>query len=236
MRRDYHNWFSHHLGRHMELLAYGHGGLPVLVFPTSRGRFFEYENSGMIHTLAQKIEWGHLQVFCVDSVDAESWYNRSIHPHERVRRQITYEDYILYEVVPLMKGRNNGAQICTTGCSLGAYQALNFAMRHPDLTSACICMSGSFDMKPFMDGYYDSDFYFNNPVDYLPNIDDPWFLDRYRQMRLVLGAGDWDICLGENFRVAEILERRGIPHWLDVWTGGERHDWPLWERMALKFF
>ena len=236
MRRDYHNWYSHRLGRHMELLAYGHGGLPLLVFPTSRGRFFEYENSGMIHALAQKIEWGNLQVFCVDSIDAESWYNRSLHPHDRVRRHITYEEYLLYEVVPLIKGKSGAQQIHTSGCSLGAYHALNFAMRHPDLTSGCISMSGAFDMKPFMDGYYDNDFYFNNPPDYLPNMNDNWFLERYRQMRLVLAAGDWDICLGENYRMADLLGRRGIPHWLDVWTGGERHDWPLWQRMAVKFF
>src|SRR3954447_15232527 len=84
MRRDYHNWFTHRLGRHMELLAYGHSGIPVLVFPTSQGKFYEYENSGMIHAVWRKIESGHLQFFCVDSVDSESWYNRSIHPHDRV--------------------------------------------------------------------------------------------------------------------------------------------------------
>lgn len=220
----------------MELLSYGHAGVPVLVFPTSRGRFFEYENAGMIHSLAQKIEAGDIQVFCVDSVDSESWYNRGLHPHDRVRRHIAYEDYVIFEVVPLMKGSSGAQQIATTGCSLGAYHALNFAMRHPDVSSACICMSGAFDMKPFMDGYYDSDFYFNNPVDYLPNTENGWFMDHYSRMRLVLAAGDWDICLGENFRMAEILGRRGIPHWLDVWTGGEKHDWPLWQRMALKFF
>jgi esterase/lipase superfamily enzyme len=236
MRRDYHNWYSNRLDRHMELLAYGHAGTPLLVFPTSRGRFFEYENAGMIHVLAAKIEAGQLQVFCVDSIDGESWYNRSLHPHDRVRRHISYEDYILFEVVPLMKGRSGAQQISTTGCSLGAYHALNFAMRHPDVANVCVTMSGSFDMKPFMDGYYDNDFYFNNPIDYLPNMSDPWFLDRYRQMRLILAVGDWDICLGENYRMAEILGRRGIPHWLDVWSGGERHDWPLWQRMALKFF
>ena len=236
MRRDYHNWYSQRLGRHMELLAYGHAGLPVVVFPTSRGRFFEYENSGMIHELAPKIELGHLQVFCVDSVDSDSWYNRRIHPRDRVRAQLAYEDYVLSELVPLIKGVNGAQQICTTGCSLGAYQALNFALRHPDLASGCISMSGSFDMKRFMDGYYDEDFYFNNPVDYIPNMNNSWFLERYQRMRLVLAAGDWDICLGENFRMAEILGKKGIPHWLDVWTGGERHDWPLWQRMAVKFF
>lgn len=236
MRRDYHNWYSNRLGRHMELLAYGHAGMPVLVFPTSRGKFYEFENNGMIHAVSQKIEQGQLQVFCVDSVDSESWYNRGIHPHDRVIRHVAYENYIIFEVAPLMKNLSGHQQICTTGCSFGAYHALNFALRHPDLVNATIAMSGAYDMKSFMDGYYDMDFYFQNPVDYVPNQNDPWFLDRYRSMKIVLAAGDWDICLGENFRMANILGAKQIPHWLDVWTGGEKHDWPLWQRMAVKFF
>ena len=236
MRRDFHNWYSPRLGRNMEMLVYGHAGHPVLVFPTSQGRFFEFENNGMIHELAGKIEWGQLQVFCVDSVDSESWYNRWIHPHDRVARHNAYEDYVVHEVAPLMKNLSGSAQIATAGCSFGAFHALNFAFKHPDLTNSCIALSGSFDMRQFMNGYYDNDFYFNNPVDYIPNMSDPWFLDRYRQMNTVLAAGDHDICLGENFRMAEILGKKGIPHWLDVWTGGEKHDWPLWRRMAVKFF
>jgi esterase/lipase superfamily enzyme len=236
MRRDYHNWYSTRLDRQMELLAFGHAGNPLLVFPTSRARFFEYEDNGMIDAVSGKIQSGDLQVFCVDSVDGESWYNRAIHPHERVMRHIAYEDYVLFEVAPLMKGLSGRERVGVTGCSLGGYHALNFAFRHPDLVSSCVSMSGAFDMKMFMDGYYDNDFYFNNPVDYVPNVTDPWFLDWYRQMQIVLAAGDHDICLGENFRMAHILGTRGIGHSLDVWTGGERHDWPLWRRMALKFF
>jgi esterase/lipase superfamily enzyme len=236
VRRDYHNWHSPRLGRDMELLVFGHAGAPLLVFPTSQGRFYEYENAGMIHVLAGKIDAGQLQVFCVDSVDSESWYNRSIHPHDRVRRHIMYEEYILYEVVPLIRGLSGAGQTGVTGCSLGAYHAFNLAMRHPDVASSCVCMSGAFEMRQFMDGYYDDDFYFNNPFDYLPNMNDPRFLDRYHAMRLILAAGDHDICLGENFQMAHVLGTKGIPHWLDVWTGGERHDWPLWQRMAVKFF
>ncbi|HTU47796.1 MAG TPA: alpha/beta hydrolase-fold protein [Bryobacteraceae bacterium] len=236
MRRDYHNWYSTRLGRNMELLAYGHAGMPVLVFPSSQGRFFEYEDRGMIHAVWQKIEAGNFQFFCVDSIDSSSWYNRGIHPHDRVARHNAYETYIIYEVFPLIRGVNGAGQICTTGCSFGAYHAFNFAMKHPDMTSGCVAMSGSFDMKSFMDGYYDSDFYFNNPVDYIPNMNDPWFLERYQKLKLILAAGDHDICLGENFRMAHILGTKGIPHWLDVWTGGQEHDWPLWQRMAVKFF
>jgi esterase/lipase superfamily enzyme len=236
MRRDFHNWYSSRLNRNMELLVFGEGGLPVLVFPTSHGRFFEYENSGMVHALAQRIEERRVQLFCVDSVNSESWYNRSVHPRVRVMRHMDYESYLIHEVAPLMKQLSNQQQICTTGCSFGGYHALNFALKHPDLTSGCVAMSGAFDLRRFMDGYYDNDFYLNNPVDYVPNLTDRWFLERYQKMRIVLAAGDHDICLGENFKMAEALGKKGIPHLLDVWTGGERHDWPLWQRMAQKFF
>lgn len=235
MRRDYHNWYSQRLGRHMELLVFGHAGNPFLVFPTSRGRFFEYENSGMVRALESKIDAGNLQLYCVDSIDSESWYNRGVHPHERVARYIAYENYVLFEVVPLMMKLSGAGRISTTGCSLGGYYCTNFTLRHPDVVSYCVSMSGAFEMKSFMDGYYDNDFYFNNPVDYLPNMNDPWFLDQYKKLKLVLAVGDHDICLGENFRMAEILGRKNIPHSLDIWTGGLRHDWPLWQQMANKF-
>ena len=64
----------------MESLVYGHAGQPMLVFPTSMGRFFEYEDRGMIGAVAPKIERGELQVFCPDAVDTESWYNKGVHP------------------------------------------------------------------------------------------------------------------------------------------------------------
>ena len=48
LNREYHKWFSPALGREMELLVFGHGGSPLVVFPTSMGRFFDYENRHMI--------------------------------------------------------------------------------------------------------------------------------------------------------------------------------------------
>ena len=96
MNREYHKNYSHELQRDMESLVYGHVGQPMLVFPTSRRRFFEYEDSGMIHALAGKIDAGQLQVFCVDGVDGESWYNRDAHPGARIWRHVQYERYVLH--------------------------------------------------------------------------------------------------------------------------------------------
>src|SRR6202142_3252076 len=210
--------------------------MPVVMFPTSRNKFYEYENSRMIHAIAHKIEARQLQVFCVDSVDSESWYNRGIHPHERVMRHIAYESYILYEVLPLVRGLNGAGQICTTGCSFGGYHALNLALRHPDVVSACVPMSGSYDIKSFLDGYYDHNGYFNNPIDYLPNLNDDSLLSRIRQMKIVLGTADWDMCLDANVKMSGMLHAKSIPHWLDIYGDNSKHDWPLWQRMAQKYF
>jgi len=236
MRRNYHNWYSPRLDRQMELLTFGAGGLPIVVFPTERGRFYDYENNGMIQAVSGPIKEGRIQMFCVDSVDAESWLNRAVHPHERLARHLAYESYVLYEVAPLMKKLSGSAQIGATGCGLGGYHAFNFAMKHPDLTAASIVMSGFFEMRRFMNGFYSNDFYFNNPFDYLPNMSDTWFLERYAKMRLILAVGDRDVCLAENVRMKEILSKRDIPCWLDVWQSQAMYDWPLWQRMAVKFF
>ncbi len=235
MNREYHKWFSPALNRDMETLVFGHAGKPVLVFPTSMGRFFDYENRRMIDVRGAKYESGALQAFCVDSVDAESWYNKAVHPAQRAARHVEYDRYLTDEVVPFIRSRNTNG-LAVTGCSFGGYHSVNFALRHPELVDDCVSMGGAFDIHQFIGDYYDDNCYYNCPPDFLPNLNDPRFLDRYRQMRIVLATGETDICLAENRRLSSILSAKGIPHLLDVWGDGAGHDWPWWEQMAVKFF
>jgi esterase/lipase superfamily enzyme len=236
LQREYYRWWSKDLSRDMELLCFGHAGTRVLVFPTSNGRFFEYEDNGMVGTLADRIDSGQLQLYCVDSVDGESWYNKGVHPRVRVLRHLQYERYILHELLPFIRWKNLTQRLAVTGCSFGGYHAVNFALKHPDVVTHCVSMSGAFDIHQFLDGYYDNDCYFNNPPDFIPNMSDDWFLSRYRQMKIVLGSADWDICLDQNIKFSAILNGKAIPHWLDVWGDNSKHDWPLWVRMAGKYF
>jgi esterase/lipase superfamily enzyme len=236
MNREYHKGYSQELHRDMEALVFGNAGMPILVFPTSMGRFFEYEDRGMIGSLTPKIERGELQVFCPDSVDTESWYNKGVHPRVRVMRHVQYERYILHEFVPFIRWKNPAWQLAVTGCSFGGYHALNFSLKHPDVATHCVSMSGAFDIHRFLDGFYDDDCYFNNPPDFVPKLTDDWYLSRYRQMKIVLGSADWDMCLDQNIKFSAILNGKSIPHWLDVWNDHSQHDWPLWIRMAEKYF
>ena len=230
MNREYHRWYSHRLGREMDVLVFGHGGAPYIVFPTSMGSFHEYEDNGMIGALGGKLAHGALQLFCVSSVDSESWYANHAHPRQRVDRALAYESWLLNEAVPLVHQRNPHP-IGVTGCSFGAYHALLVATRRPEIFRQCVVMGGAYDIRRFLHGYYDDDCYFLNPVDFLPNLNDAWLLDRMRENKWVLVTGDRDICLDDNVRMAEMLRAKGVPAHLHVWNDSE-HDWPQWRAMA----
>jgi len=165
-------------------------------------------------------------------VDLESWYGGHAHPRQRVERAIQYESFLFDEIVPLVRQRNGHDEIGATGCSFGAYHALLIALRRPDVIRRCVTMGGAYDIKRFLDGYYDQDCYFLNPPDFLPALEDPWLLDRLRQNKWVLATGEHDMCWNDNERMAGLLAAKGIPVNLHVWGGGSDHDWPSWREMA----
>ncbi len=238
MRREYHNHYSHQLGRHMEMLSYctdgGHFGMPVVVFPTSQGRFFEFEDRHMVQALDHHINSGSIELYCVDSVDAESWYNRNVGPDWRVARQVQYVRYIEHELAPFIRSRNYNPKMITAGCSFGGYHALNVALQHPFTFNGCLSMSGAFDMEKlgFLGGYHDQNAYFNLPFNYVPNLHDGHVLDRMRQNSYVLATGVHDQCWNDNERMNALLQAKGIPSHLYVWGDNTGHDWPWWQRMA----
>jgi esterase/lipase superfamily enzyme len=232
MRRDYHRWYSRSLDRNMELLVFGHSGPPVVVFPSSMGAFFEYEDRGMVRALEQKLEGGWLQLVCVSSVDAESWYAKRKHPRHRLDRHLQYEAYILGDVVPLVRNLSPNHGIGVTGCSFGAYHAMVMALRHPYTFTSCITMGGAFDIAQFLDGYGDPDAYLLNPVASLPSLSEPYYLDQLRRNKFVLATGEWDICKKANEDFSGILAAKSIPHSLHIWGFGSKHDWPYWQPMA----
>jgi esterase/lipase superfamily enzyme len=235
MKREYHKWYSPSLGREMELLLFGHAGQPVLIFPTSCGRFYEFEDRGMVGVAAHQLERGHHQFFCVDSIDGESWYNRKVPARWRIARHLQYENYLMNEVVPLIRQVNGTPNLATLGCSFGGYHAANIAFRHPDIFTHMLSMGGAFDPSNFLSGYHDQDVYFNIPAQYLPNLNDSWHLDRYRHNTYILATGVHDQCWNDNERLAQILREKGIPVRLDVWGDNTGHDWPWWQKMLTTY-
>lgn len=230
MRREYHRWYSPSLGKDMELLIHGHGGAKVLVFPTSLGKYFEWEDRGMMEALSDYIDNGWFQFFCVDSVDAESWYDKSKHPGARAWRHMQYERYVLDEVMPLMWQVNQTPYVIATGASFGAYHAVNLAFRHPHTVQRVIAMSGMYDIKKISGGEHDPNVYQNDPSHYLLNLSDHEHLEAMRRQDIIFATGRDDPHVENNRHVSGALWRKGVGNALRIWDGWS-HDWPYWQRM-----
>jgi esterase/lipase superfamily enzyme len=232
-REEHVKWYSQRMGREMDVLVHGHAGAPVIVCPSSWGRFYEWKDFLMVETLADKLDAGYIQLFGVDSHCSESWYNDQIPPHERVRRHNVWEDYLLSEVVPFIRSRNPNEFLITAGVSFGAYLAVNFALKHPDLVRKTVGISGSYRVQRLLDGYYEADAYLNCPVAYMSGLADEWYLSQIRRMEIALVTSDRDlgICRERTYDMSRVLTERGIPHRLDDWGGELIHDWPTWRKM-----
>lgn len=238
MHREHHKWFSPNLSRDMELLVFGHSGARVLVFPTRRGRFYDYENFGMLDAIRPTVENGSLQLFCVDSVDAESLYSKSCSPRDRIRRHIQYEEYILCEVMPLTRQLNPEPFMIAHGCSLGAYHAMNIALRHPQWFGKVVALSGRYDLsasvaefRGLFDGYYDEDIYFHTPTHYLPNLHHGHLLGLLRRMEIIIATGIDDPFFASSRDLSAALWARNVPNTLHTWSG-RAHQAAYWQRMA----
>jgi esterase/lipase superfamily enzyme len=215
----------------MELLIFGHAGARVLVFPTSKGKYHEWEDRGMMGALEEHLERGWLQMYCVDSVDAESWYAWWKHPGGRAWRQVEYENYLLHEVLPLSWHKNRNPFLITVGASFGAYHAVNFALRYPHLVGRTLGMSGIYDISTWTDGYSNEVIYSQNPVAFIPHEHDWGRLEALRRQDIILAVGRDDGLRGNNEYLSKLLWEKGIGNALRLWDGWS-HDWPYWMQMV----
>ncbi len=238
MHVEQHGWYSQRLGRQMNVRVYGHYGAPIVVFPTSGGDEREYEGQGMFEALGHHVDSGRVKFYCINSVNNDSWYNEQAHPRHRSWLQAQYDDYVMSELVPFVHDhcRTPGLPITTTGASFGAYHAANTLLKHPHVFKRCLALSGIYDVRRYMDGEADDNFYFNNPVDYVANLSDPWYLEQLRScdIRLVTGHGPWEHPEW-SYQLSEVLSRRGIPHSVDDWGAEGGHDWPYWKRQMDRY-
>jgi esterase/lipase superfamily enzyme len=238
VRREHHSWYSHRLGRELGLAVFGHWGPPLLTFPTSGGDEGEYERQDLIGALAEFIDGGRVKIFCANTNHGDSFANEQAHPRHRSWMQRQYDEYVAQEVFPFIRSHCQDPRIgiWTMGASVGAYHAVNTLFRHPDAVKRCYALSGVYDMKRFMDDDYDDNFYFNNPVDYLANLSDPWTLGQLAscEIHIATGTGPWEHS-GEAYRLSSILASRGIRHHLDDWGPQGGHDWPYWTHQMREY-
>ncbi len=226
--------FSEHLNQDMALKIYGTRGKPVLVFPTLNGRYFDFENFGMVDSVQALIDTEKIILITVDSIDDQSLANERIAPALRMQRHEEYDQYIIKEVVPFIQNEVAlNRKLLSAGCDMGGYHAANFFFRYPDAFNGTISLSGWFQLGGFVGNFLNSSVYFHSPLRYLPNLTDDWYLERFRQSQIIICAGQGhmeEMPLANAHALEQVLNAKNIPCWFDYWGMDVDHDWSWWRK------
>lgn len=231
MEKNIKTWRSPSLGRDMSVTIYGDGGTPVLAFPTRGKDSDQWEKRGMTDAISLQLNEGFNQLFCVDSADEESFLNEDIDASKRIVRHVQYESFIIEEVLPLIRSVNTVKYLIVTGVDLGGYHALNLALKYPKQFGKAISISGIYDIKHFLDDFYSENVYYNNPVDYMPNLNKQKLLQQIREVDYRIVSFSHDQRKDEAEHMSNVLRMKFIEHKLDIWDLDESGEWELWKQM-----
>lgn len=217
------------------VLAYGHYGRPVIAFPSENGAAGDWEERGMIEALSELLDGGRIKLYCLPSFDQESWTRGDLALEERARRHGHYEWWLLSRLVPFVQVDSHSHELIATGCSFGAYHAVNICLKRADLVPVAVGMSGVYDVSVQGGGERGEAVYFNNPMDYVANLEGGHLAWLREQATLVLvcGQGQWEDTTGaldSTRQFGELLAAKGIRHVVDLWGHDVPHDWPSWRR------
>jgi len=220
----------------MPIVRYGNWGHPLLLLPTAQSDLLDCERFYLIKSIEKHILAGKVTVFCINSINSHAWMNKNVPVPEQARRQVAYAGYVENEVIPHIRRavQNDSARIGVAGASFGAFHAANFFFRRPDLFDTLIAMSGFYDLVPgYLRGFMNDDAYFNNPMSFVPGMQEGHSLDLIRnhsQVHLLCGTGAYEMPDATR-RFSQALWDKGIWHNADYWGPDMTHDWPTWRRM-----
>lgn len=237
MERRLQTWHSPVLDRDMTMASWGHFGKPVVLFATAASDALDYERFKLIHVLRPLIDAGRIKVYSLPSVAGEGWLNPDAHPAHKTWLQAQYDRYLVEEAFPAIAQDCGGHRpFATAGASIGAYNAVTALLKHPEWIDLAIGMSGTYDFDRWVGAHRDSHYYFNQPMYFVPNLDEGPLLDQLRTRTVVLATGQGRAeAPHESVRMSEVLGSKGIPHHLEMWGHDCHHDWPTWRSMLPLF-
>lgn len=231
MKKKTEKWRSPSLGKDMELAVYGESGTPIIGLPTRGAKCEQWNEFNMVKSISYQIENGFNQLFCLSSIDEESFLNEEASPSQRIVRHQQFESYLVEEVVPFIHKQNSIDYIIIAGMDLGGYHAITTALKHPESFGKAIGISGIYDIKHFMDDFYDDNVYYNNPMDFIPNLNKKPLLNNIRDVDFRLVSFNSDPRKEDAQRMSNVLRMKFIEHKLDVWNMDSRDEWEQWPQM-----
>lgn len=230
---NYYKWYSYNLNRDMEFKVYGDRGIPFIYFPTQYMRFFEVEDKGVINHLANLIETGKIMIIACDNVDKEGLSNFSYwDKRKRLEIEEAFYNYFILELLPCVDNMYHfKTKPVLYGMSFGAYQAMNFFLRRPDLFNGVMTFSGIYNIRFFFNDYFDDLAYLNSPIDSISGLNNDEYIRLYNEKKILMvvsnGAYENE-AYPDTVELARLFSLKGIKHKVFYWTSNYPHDWSSW--------
>ena len=233
------HWYSPRLRQEMQVVRWGVTGQPVLLFPTAGGDAEECERFLMLKVLDPLLAAGRIKVYACDSVGGRALVDSKRPPAQKAAIQRQFLQFVRHELVPAIYADCGGAAlpIWAAGASIGAYNSVAAVTTFPDVFTRAIAMSGTYDLKRFLDGLHNEDVHAISPLLYLKYLDlNGEHLANLRKtfMLLPTGEGKWEDP-AESWKVANLLGKLGVPNRIDLWGKSYDHDWMTWREMLPKY-
>lgn len=231
------SWWSGRLDQSVSVCRWGEVGVPFLIFPTAGGDAEEIERFKVVDTLGDYLTEGRIKIYSCDSVAGRIMLGGEGDPAHRMWMLAQFLEFVRWEVVPAIR-KDCGSEdigVMTGGSSIGAFNALASICRYPEVFTHALCMSGTYDLRRFLDGPA-TDFYRGvSPLDFVPKLSGP-ALEQLRTRFVLLASGEGEAeDIGESWRVADVLGKQGIPNRVDSWGDEWAHDWPTWRNMLHQY-
>jgi esterase/lipase superfamily enzyme len=232
-------WRSERLEREVTLVRWGSFGQPVIVFPTAGGDAEEIERFLMIDALAPLLDAGRIKVYSCDSAAGQALLAREGSARHQMWLQDQFHRYVRHEVVPAIRADcKSELEIWAAGASIGAFHSVAMVCRWPDVFARALAMSGTYDLRRFFEtgpNDFSDEFWVSSPIHFVPTLEGR-HLDVLRTRFILIPSGEGRAeDIGESWRLANLLGKKGIPNRVDSWGPEWHHDWPTWRAMLPKY-
>jgi esterase/lipase superfamily enzyme len=220
----------------MTVVRYGDFGRPLLLFPTAGGDHLDNERFKLIEMLRPFIESRRLKVYGCGSINKDGWINPDAAPWHKSWLQARFDAYLSQELLPAIQNDCGGFRpFIAAGASLGAYNAVTAACKHPEWFDLAIGLSGTYDFDRWMGGHRDAEYYYNQPMYFLGKLEGA-HAEALKKVHFVVatGSGRYE-APEESRRIGALLESKGAKVNLEIWDTNWHHDWPTWRAMLPLF-
>ena len=223
MQREYIKKYSTVLKRDMEMLRHGFYGKPLIMLGTSKSKFYDIENNGVLDILENRINAGEFQIFSLQSTDEEHLYSSNfISKIKKYDLLLDFYEYITKEVFSFIRDEIKSHEKKTIiGFSLGGFHALNIGLRYSEDVAKVITLGGAAAVGNYIhDPISTIKTCYENNISILPTL---------KEIKFILTCGNKDFLLSQNAEIYNTLKKFGCDSNLITIDGA--HDWQTWKTL-----